>query len=1322
MAASKSQNLTTNVKINAHANGFSSLVGEIGRVGDSLLSLGNTIDTISQYLIDFGEQSVEVYKNYEKSMAEAEVALATSYGQHSAELDRVMKQLDEAATQWAASTIFHTNDVANAIAEAARSGWDYEKIMEGIPAAMELAEAGSLDLSQSVDMIVKIANAAGIEFENIGQFIDHWAYTANSSATTIGEMGDAMMRLGATMQFSQNTDELLTLVATMANAGYTGSEAGTLIRNTLMRIIAPTDKASDAMETLGATSEELEEIMNDEALAAASLELAQYGFSAYDSQGRLKSVLQIFTDMGVALAEMSGGFGDISKNEKAMHILGTVFGTRSVTGALTMIQAAAREYDGLYAQLTSGAAENYGAFASETMMDTLYGNIEIFESKVEALKQHVGEIIAPDLSDFLGDIGGIIDAVNGLDEGTFNALVKGLGVIAFAGPALGIAGVALKGIAALATPMGLLGLSAIGVAAFAAAVKEVEEVDFQNLFGNMEVDNTEIKNSVQLITDDFNNAYTYVDKFKNALGEAKSSYETASAAFSSKIFEKMVIGATLTDNELTQLKGLGTTMFESIEAGIATGTAKSLAFWDMLFGDPSERTPEEQAAFAEISGMLTDEQSELMNRANEINDNIQGLLTKWANGGKVTPEDRELMLAYFRDYNRVMAEAAAEAESEEALIQAQVLYDKAQTASWEEQRQISADITTARDERLEIARNNYAAERARIERNGGDPDLLAEAEAKYKEHEAQIYADYGEYLLNLSEGTLIEGDKREQFNQLEEMVMQYLSGESEWSTPEALNAAFTSLYGSSSLAGQAEWGNLIGKESDRHAMGRILDTIIQDLGGVETVESLITTMSASSNAAVQEMAQRYATLYAMQQLLNNYGTTEYKEGSAVGNYTNGLLGTAEGVYNSQAVGLPGFLAAAVQGLVSPGAISGSQYVVDENGNMATRNNQSSFQSTMEAAGYTDRAAEGRRLLSEVNSPDYQMFNSQLASYAHGVSSNAPSLRPDEQASLSETLSSLWGVYDFQKAREELLSAGTYPGAANLEGESLQMQAVVAQWLSSLTPAIRAQYETTGAAAPVTEQEPVEIQAEVTEVDTSQVQEAVDEQPPVELPATTEPVSYLYPAENGISLEEQGFTVNVDGDTTQLVATIQDDVGKVGENLVAYVDGDTGQLHYKIFAEDGQVLTEAVKGNTSMLRNAIDEQGGRVITVWVEYAAVNSPEGAAGLEKNAQGGRATEAAIFGEAGPEWAIPEEHTQRTAELLDAARAASGFTWPDLISRLGGLNANASNTPTTIVYSPVINAADVTGVRQALAEDKSRLEKWFAEHQMREAMEVYT
>lgn len=104
---------------------------------------------------------------------------------------------------------------------------------------------------------------------------------------------------------------------------------------------------------------------------------------------------------------------------------------------------------------------------------------------------------------------------------------------------------------------------------------------------------------------------------------------------------------------------------------------------------------------------------------------------------------------------------------------------------------------------------------------------------------------------------------------------------------------------------------------------------------------------------------------------------------------------------------------------------------------------------------------------------------------------------------------------------------------------------------------------------------------------------------------------------------------------------------------------------------------------------------------------------------ADGGRATSASIFGEDGPEWAIPEEHTQRTAELLNAAARASGFTMPELLSGSGGKAGAKSGY--TLVYSPTIVASNADGVEMKLREDKERLEKWLREKQLHDDVEVY-
>jgi hypothetical protein len=98
---------------------------------------------------------------------------------------------------------------------------------------------------------------------------------------------------------------------------------------------------------------------------------------------------------------------------------------------------------------------------------------------------------------------------------------------------------------------------------------------------------------------------------------------------------------------------------------------------------------------------------------------------------------------------------------------------------------------------------------------------------------------------------------------------------------------------------------------------------------------------------------------------------------------------------------------------------------------------------------------------------------------------------------------------------------------------------------------------------------------------------------------------------------------------------------------------------------------------------------------------------------AQGGRATDVSIIGEVGPEWAIPERHDARTAELLNSAREASGFSWTELIASTGGLNGGGNVVSNNITYAPVIHANDARGIEDVLSKDKQLLDDWWGKRQ---------
>lgn len=1233
-----SQTLETVIAINARVgNGFS-------QVGATLTELGSMVNGVSQQLINFGKDSVKVYREYEKSMADAEVALSTVYGRGTRELNQVMTQLDVSATEWAATTIFHTNDVANAISEAAHAGWDFDQIMSGIPAAMQLAQAGGLDLSEAVNYIVKSTNAAGIGFEDLGNFIDLWAFAANSSASTIGEFGDAMLRMGSTMRFAGNTEELMTLIAVTANAGATGSEAGTMIRNSMMRLIAPTDKAKKAMAQLGATSSETAALLGDESLAAANAELAAHGFSAFytdgPKQGQMKNVLDIYRELYVALGDIAGGYENIDRNGAALSVLSAIFPTRTITEALTLLRGAAEGYDGLYEAMMGGDAAGYGQYAAETMMDTLDGKIETFESKVERLKQLVGEELSGQVEQATGFIGGLVDKLAEMDSDQLGALVSGLEVIAAAGPGLLLAGGAFRMIGYLLTPAGGIGLGLIALTAAATAIKQLEEADFAKNFGNMELDTQGIQSYVKTLGEDFKAAYTEVDAFKTALNDSVTAYQTASSTFSATLFQDMITNAKLTDADKAALESLGQDMFLAVQGAIANSTAASMSYWQTLFG--GDGTAEYDPAYQQIIDLTNQAYEDAMAEASSISAGLRAAMTSAFADGEISDEEYQQILSFMKSYNDAVARAAAEAKSEEDYIKMNRWLKQAQTASLEDIRTLSETATTERDEILAAQQERFETEYFRLQYRGADAETLARAEAKYRAEQQKTSAAYDEFLFTLWDSQIQQSGQAGNYDTLAIWAERYLGGEV--SAKTALDTIYARMGGSS----YSDTGG--GTNTDRAQLGRLMGYMIASLGGEQGVADKIAYYEQNGNA---EMAQRLRSALAMEQLVNGFSTVKIKD-----DWLTSFLGGSDFTTTGQ-----------INENTSAGMMKYGEY----NKNFAMMEGMRNLDYDVSIARATLAAFGKGSTLQGYFDAIGQSVNDGTVRAIQGAT-----LKGNAAAEYDNIVAQLMQNYDFSRILAD--SSSFMAGEGNAYRYDYAAWDLLFGEASKHAEDYRITVPVTPEMGDMPDMEPVAI-----------------------------PVKPKVEGEDAMtSLQEQGVTVDVGADDTQLQATID---GADGQTLLEYLNGDATDLHMVIMGEDGKVLTEIVNGDTSALAAAIASYNGRTITVNI-----------AGKKLFAEGGRATSASIFGEAGPEWAIPEEHSERTAELLDAARAASGFTWPDILARFGGLNADAGHTPTTIVYSPTINAADATGVEQVLQEDKKRLDKWFEEKKMRDAVEVYT
>ena len=506
------------------------------KVSDKLSEIGSVLDRVGRYVREFEQESVDVYKSYEDEMLAAKYAMSAQVTS-ATELERIMSGLDKAAREWASTTIFHTDDVSHAINEAAHAGWSYEKILKGIPKAMLIAQAGGLDLSEGLNYLIKMTNTTGTSFDDLGTLVDQWSKAANSSATDINEMGEAFMSLSASAMFADSTQELFTLIAVLANAGVTGSQAGTLLRNAMMRMVAPTKKAKDAMADLGATEEDLAEWT---AAGATAEELEKLGFNAYKANGDLKPMKDILIELHDALDGMT--------EQQQFDILSSIFPLRSINAATAFMKSI--ESGNLQELFNSiGNSEGYAEKGADIMMSGLTGAIETLKSKWEEFERSIGETLAPHIEKIAEFLGNIVDGINNMDPAQLSGITSMLTAIGSVGPLFIGVGLITKLVGVLG-PLGALALGAgIGVSYLYGYLTKMSEIKFESNFGTLTTDLDELGKYVDGVETKFDLEQKQIDEYNKAVQTMQTNYETTLNKMSEGLLSKVLKGEAFTQKD-----------------------------------------------------------------------------------------------------------------------------------------------------------------------------------------------------------------------------------------------------------------------------------------------------------------------------------------------------------------------------------------------------------------------------------------------------------------------------------------------------------------------------------------------------------------------------------------------------------------------------------------------------------------------------------------------------------------------------------------------------------------------------------------------------
>lgn len=317
----------------------------------------------------FGVSSVKAGAEFDTSMSQ----VAATMGKTTDELEKEVGSVDlawgtfngnlrEYAQEMGEHTAFSATEAADALNYMALAGYDAQKSMEMLPTVLNLAAAGNMDLATASDMVTDASSALNLSTEETVEMVDKMAMTASKANTSVEQLGDAYLTVGGTANnLSGGTTELSTALGILADSGMKGSEGGTILRNVILSLSAPTKKAQKELDALGV--------------------------SVFDSEGNMRSMNDIMLDLNESMSDMT--------SEERAKAMSQIFNKRDLKGVEALLAGAGDRWEELsgYIDDAQGSAQKM----ADTQLDNLQGDITLLKSAWEGLQINMSNKVTPAL-------------------------------------------------------------------------------------------------------------------------------------------------------------------------------------------------------------------------------------------------------------------------------------------------------------------------------------------------------------------------------------------------------------------------------------------------------------------------------------------------------------------------------------------------------------------------------------------------------------------------------------------------------------------------------------------------------------------------------------------------------------------------------------------------------------------------------------------------------------------------------------------------------------------------------------------------------------
>ncbi|GAB5387117.1 MAG: hypothetical protein Alpg2KO_00850 [Alphaproteobacteria bacterium] len=420
--------MSTKINIILALEGLAALRNGMAKVGNGVEAMNrglgqarNTALGVTASLTAIGVASVNSAAGLEQSLSNVEAKSGATADQ--------MQRLKDQAIELGGSTKFSAQQAADGMGFLAQAGFEAGEILTAMPAMLDLAAAGQLDLARAADIASNVLSGFGFEADQAARVADVMAQAAAKSNVSVEQLGLTMQYVAPVAKTAGvSLEQAATFAGMLGNAGIQGEKAGTALRAAIANLSAPATAGSNA--------------------------LAEIGVSTQDANGNLRDMTDILTEMQVAMSNL--GTADQTRVAK------DVFGLEA---APAMLELMTQTQSGGIAEMrqqmdqATGAAANMAAM----MSDNLSGDITALGSAFDSLKTAIGDELLGTVREAVQWFTELIRAFTALDGETRKQIIRWAmiaGVVALGVVAISILGLALGGIIAF---FGVLGTIAAAV-------------------------------------------------------------------------------------------------------------------------------------------------------------------------------------------------------------------------------------------------------------------------------------------------------------------------------------------------------------------------------------------------------------------------------------------------------------------------------------------------------------------------------------------------------------------------------------------------------------------------------------------------------------------------------------------------------------------------------------------------------------------------------------------------------------------------------------------------------------------------------------------